>query len=1149
MKKKYFILLLSLICYLQDSFSQVWQSIPSGATSTLNTVYFATSTHGWAAGNGGNNIIATTDGGNTWVAQSTGLSSLVVWNGIHFTSTSNGVVVGPQAILCTTSNGGNTWTQVNSGTNYALNSVHFSSSTNGYAAGEGSVIIATTNGGTSWTTKSAGVISNPALRSIYFASTSVGWVVGDNGLIKKSSDGGTTWSTQTSGTTQNLLDAHFVSSSQGWIVGANGSILTTSNGGATWSVQTSGTTTKLRSVHFVSATQGWITGDNGLILTTTNGGTTWTVQAAPQFFNVPLYSVFMSSSTLGWSVGVAGNLIKYCNAPAQPGVISGNTTICGGSTQTYSIAAVIGATSYTWTMPNGWTGASTSNSITVVSNTTVGPVTIYVRANNGSCFSAQRVLNVTINALPVQPGNITGNSNPCVGTSQTYSIASVSGATSYTWTLPSGWSGTSTSTSISTNVGNTGGTITVKSNGSNGCSSINRTLPVTVNTIPASPGAISGNATICSGTAQTYSITSIAGASSYNWTLPNGWTGNSTTSSLSCNAGTNSGNVSVSATNSCGTSAQTNKAISVNTIPSTPANIAGSTNVCSNTTTSYSINSVSGATSYNWILPAGWSGISSTNNLVATSGNSSGTISVTATNSCGTSTPKTLSVTVNSAPSTPGLISGTSTVCSGTSGLSYSINTVASATSYTWSLPLGWTGVSTTNSISSVTAGSASGNISVTATNLCGTSSSSILPISVNDIPASPSVISGASSICSGISQTYSINNVQGATSYNWTLPNTWLGTSTTTSITATTGTIGGNVTVTALNACGSSLPATMAVSLAGTGSVPSSPLAIIGSDSICESTSHSYSVNAVTGASAYLWTLPIGWTGTSTTNTINVTSGVATGNITVSAINSCGSSASVAMNVIVNNSPIMSGNIVGAVSVCDSTNQTYSLNSIPGASSYNWSLPNGWSGTSLSNSILAFANGSGGTISVTAANGCGTSLPQTLNITLNSLPTIIFSQLDTLCYTSNPIVLQAGVPAGGVYTGVGITNDSIFNPAIAGAGSFLINYTYTDINNCSNNANNTLVVDLCLSTEPEITYQSNIKFFPNPANEYLYITEAIGAEVAVLNSIGEIVETVFIKSDYYSINIKKYLPGIYFIKFTNTNNPINHLFIKQISN
>ncbi len=224
-------------------------------------------------------------------------------------------------------------------------------------------------------------------------------------------------------------------------------------------------------------------------------------------------------------------------------------------------------------------------------------------------------------------------------------------------------------------------------------------------------------------------------------------------------------------------------------------------------------------------------------------------------------------------------------------------------------------------------------------------------------------------------------------------------------------------------------------------------------------------------------------------------------------------------------------------------------LNSIPGASSYNWILPIGWSGSSLSNSFLAFAHGSIGKMSVTASNGCGISLLQTLTISLNNLPTILFTQLDTLCLTSNPIVLHAGIPAGSVYTGVGITNNSIFNPTLSGAGSFWINYTYTDLNNCSNDAQNAQVVDLCLSIEPEIRFQSNIKFFPNPANECIHLTGANGAEVLVLNSIGEIMETVFIKSDFYGKNIKKYLPGIYFLRVTNTNSPINQLFFKQNTN
>jgi hypothetical protein len=81
--------------------------------------------------------------------------------------------------------------------------------------------------------------------------------------------------------------------------------------------------------------------------------------------------------------------------------------------------------------------------------------------------------------LPAQPGAITGNTTVTSGTSQTYSIAAVSGATSYTWTLPSGWSGSSTSTSITATAGSTGGTISVKANNACGSGS-SRSLTVTV---------------------------------------------------------------------------------------------------------------------------------------------------------------------------------------------------------------------------------------------------------------------------------------------------------------------------------------------------------------------------------------------------------------------------------------------------------------------------------------------------------------------------------------------------------------------------------------------------------------------------------------------------------------------------------------------
>lgn len=58
---------------------------------------------------------------------------------------------------------------------------------------------------------------------------------------------------------------------------------------------------------------------------------------------------------------------------------------------------------------------------------------------------------------------------------------------------------------------------------------------------------------------------------------------------------------------------------------------------------------------------------------------------------------------------------------------------------------------------------------------------------------------------------------------------------------------------------------------------------------------------------------------------------------------------------------------------LCSGTPQTYTLTPVSGATKYEWTLPNGWIGSSDSTSITAISNGMGGTISVRAfTDSCG---------------------------------------------------------------------------------------------------------------------------------------------------------------------------------
>ena len=675
--------------------------------------------------------------------------------------------------------------------------------------------------------------------------------------------------------------------------------------------------------------------------------------------------------------------VSVTPTPAQPGSITGSTSVCQGSSQTYSISAITGATSYTWSLPSNWTANGSSN-LTAI-NVTVGANSghISVTANNSCGSSTERSLNVSVTPTPAQPGSITGSTSVCQGSSLTYSISAVTGATSYTWSLPSNWTvnGSSNLTFINVMVGANSGHISVTANNSCG-SSTERSLNVSVTPTPAQPGSITGSTSVCQGSAQTYSIGAVTGATSYTWTLPSGWSGSSTTTSITATAGANGGTISVTANNSCGSSTPRTLSVSVTAIPAQPGAITGSTSVCQGSSQTYSIGAVTGATSYTWTLPSGWSGSSTTTSITATVGANGGTISVTANNSCGSSTPHTLSVSVTAIPAQPGAITGSTSVCQGSSQ-TYSIGAVTGATSYTWILPSGWSGSSTTTSITA-TAGANGGTISVTANNSCGSSTPRTLSVSVTAIPAQPGAITGSTSVCQGSSRTYSIGAVTGATSYTWTLPSGWSGSSTTTSITATADANGGTISVTANNSCGSSTERSLSVSVTA---IPAQPGSISGETNVIPGQSYTYSIASVTGAASYTWTLPSGWSGSSTTTSITATAGANGGTISVTANNSCGASTPSTLNVFTCTPPAQPGAITGLTSVCQNSSQTYTISEVAGASSYSWTLPSGWSGSSSSSTITTIAGVNGGTISVTANNSCGSSNQRTLNISVTAIP------------------------------------------------------------------------------------------------------------------------------------------------------------------
>ncbi|MBS1616475.1 MAG: hypothetical protein JST06_10205, partial [Bacteroidetes bacterium] len=341
----------------------------------------------------------------------------------------------------------------------------------------------------------------------------------------------------------------------------------------------------------------------------------------------------------------AGTITNAAMNTATPLCAGGTMTLTGNSTNlgngiTYMWQSASSSTGPFSNVTNG-SGSGTLSYTTgaVFSNTWYR---LAITCTNSSLTSYSAPYQVITGSA--QPSAISGNPTFCPGDISTYSVSNVPGST-YTWTLPAGWTGSSSNSSITVTAGSSPGTISVLANSSCG-TSIARTKSIAAGGVPATPGAISGAQLVCKNASMTYSVAPVAGALSYQWTLPSGWSGSSTTNSITIMPDTNSGNIMVRAINNCGLSQPNSRAITVINSLSSPGTIISSSSgsYCGGKIYSFRINSVPGATSYVWNYPSGWSGTNSDTAVQVYAGNS-GQVTVTAYASCATSPSSSLSIT------------------------------------------------------------------------------------------------------------------------------------------------------------------------------------------------------------------------------------------------------------------------------------------------------------------------------------------------------------------------------------------------------------------------------------------------------------------------------------------------------------------------
>ncbi len=354
----------------------------------------------------------------------------------------------------------------------------------------------------------------------------------------------------------------------------------------------------------------------------------------------------------------------------------------------------------------------------------------------------------------VVPGSISGSTIQCIPFapgSATYTIAPVSGASGYNWTVPAGMiivSGQGTTTlnvnwsSIAAHDG-INGQLCVSSTNACGssfpsCTTINLSIVA-----PVTPPSISGPSKICAGDAATYSIAPVARAAAYTWTVPAGVNivsgQGSNVLHVSVTPAFAGGTLAVNASNACGTSPNRTRALNFNTLP-VPSPISGSTTgVCGASSVVYTVPALAGASGYLWTVPAGAT-INSGQGTVSisvtfTNSYTSGSVTVAGVNNCGPGVVRSLSVI--GAPGQPAPVSGPTAICPGQTGVIYSVPTVAGAVTYTWTVPTGAVIVNGQGSkiieVDYGTSPAANQIITVKATNACGTGGTRVLSaISIN---------------------------------------------------------------------------------------------------------------------------------------------------------------------------------------------------------------------------------------------------------------------------------------------------------------------------------------------------------------------------------------------------------------------------------
>lgn len=372
--------------------------------------------------------------------------------------------------------------------------------------------------------------------------------------------------------------------------------------------------------------------------------------------------------------------------------------------------------------------------------------------------------------------------------------------------------------------------------------------------------------------------------------------------------------------------------------------------------------------------------------------------------------------------------------------------------------------------------------------------------------PAPPTSVTGNTTMCQGESAYYQATYMTGASSYAWSFPSGWTGTSTLSSITATSG-ASGNLSVTATYTCGTSAPATLAINVN-----PAPVVSIVSAtpNILCSGSTITFSTS---GATTYTL-MPGGINGTPPFTDIASVSTTYT--LTGTDANGCVSVNNPTTFITVNETPVVS---VNSGSVC--LGQSFIMTPT-GASTYVYS-------SLFANVTPTSAGVYSYSVTGTGTNGC-VSVPAVSNLTVQALPTVTTASSRSVMCLKEKVTLTAGGASTYTWNTNATTNTISVGPSTTTSYSVV----GKDAGGCVNSSSITVTVLSCVGMEEQNSELASVHIFPNPSNGIFQISLAevsSNTQLEIYNSIGKLIMKETLSHEITSIDLQDYTNGFYFIK------------------